>query len=258
MTGVALVRRLWLILPVLALAVGCGSVKTVTVTTTQTVTATETTPAQKTAVRIYLLHDGKVAPVRRLAASTTGIAAAAVDELIAGPTAAERARGLFGAVPATARPNKITIADGVATLTLGDVLTREALGQLVYTLTQFSTVTAVEVDGKRWTRKSLEDVTPAILIESPLPGATVTSPLRLRGTANTFEANFLVEIDVGGNPIQNGNVTATSGSGTRGTFDTAFSFQADGGGPATLVAYEPSAADGSRTNVVEVPITLAP
>ena len=51
---------------------------------------------------------------------------------------------------------------------------------------------------------------------------------------------------------------ATSGSGTRGTFDTAFSFKADGGGAATLVAYEPSAADGSRTNVVEVPITLAP
>ena len=43
-------------------------------------------------------------------------------------------------------------------------------------------------------RKAIEEQTPQILIESPLPGDTVSSPIRLRGTANVFEATVSIEV----------------------------------------------------------------
>ena len=48
---------------------------------------------------------------------------------------------------------------------------------------------------------------------------------------------------------------ATSGSGTRGTFNEAISFTADGS-RVTLVVYEPSAADGRPIHVVRIPLSL--
>ena len=49
-------------------------------------------------------------------------------------------------------------------------------------------------------------------------------------------------------------VTATSGTGTRGTFDFTTKAVDD---PATLVVFETSAEDGSRTREVEIPLTTA-
>jgi hypothetical protein len=51
-------------------------------------------------------------------------------------------------------------------------------------------------------------------------------------------------------------VTATSGSGTRGTFDFAAQFTAAQSGPGKLVVYEISAANGSRIHQVEVPVRI--
>ena len=100
-------------------------------------------------------------------------------------------------------------------------------------------------------------MTPAILVETPLPFDEVTAPLRVAGTANTFEATFEYELlDPNGKALKQGFATATSGSGTRGTFDFKVPFEApDGVG--RLVVYELSAADGSKTHVVEIPISLA-
>jgi germination protein M len=50
-------------------------------------------------------------------------------------------------------------------------------------------------------------------------------------------------------------VTATSGSGTRGTYDFTITFDAPPG-PGKLVVYEVSAADGSRIHQVEIPLKL--
>jgi hypothetical protein len=50
-------------------------------------------------------------------------------------------------------------------------------------------------------------------------------------------------------------VTATSGSGTRGTFDFTVPFEAPNG-LGKLVVFELSAADGSRIHQVEIPLTL--
>jgi hypothetical protein len=48
---------------------------------------------------------------------------------------------------------------------------------------------------------------------------------------------------------------ATSGSGTRGTFNEAISFIADES-LVTLEVYEPSAADGRPIHVVRIPLDL--
>jgi hypothetical protein len=225
-------RRLLFLVSLGVLAAGCGGGKTVTVTTTETVVSTVTTTAPtRTPVRIYFLRDGKVAPVaRRLDSTTRDALLAALND---GPTDAERLAGF-------------TTAEGDG-----------RTAQIVYTLSQFDPKKRVELAGKSYTRADFEDVTPAILVESPLPFAGVSAPLRVTGTANTFEATFEYDLtDPEGKVLSHNFVTATSGSGTRGTFDFTIPFEApDGIGK--LVVYERSAADGSKTHVVEIPLTLA-
>jgi hypothetical protein len=219
-------RRLWLLAPFVLAAAGCGATKTVTVTTTQTVT---TAPA-KQAVRVYFMRDGKVGPVaRELETADRASLLAAVG---AGPTDKERAIGF-------------TQGEG-----------NERTAEEVYTLSQFAPKQAVDVGGRSYTRADFEDLTPAILVEAPLPFATVSAPLRLRGTANTFEATFEYELlDSAGKPLAKHFVTATSGSGTRGTYDVTIPFGPPGG-TGRLLVYELSAADGSRIHQVEIPLTF--
>ncbi len=224
-------RRLVLVAVAALVAAGCGAGKTVTVTTTETVTRTVTTTPETVSVRVYFTRDGKVAPVSRtLPSSARDALLAAVD---AGPTTAERDIG-FTAGEAT-----------------------ELLAQKVFTLSQFDPKAPVTVDGKSYRRSDFEDLTPAILVESPLPFASVSAPLHVSGTANTFEATFEYDLlDPAGTSLAHDFVTATSGSGTRGTFDVTIPFDApDGLGK--LVVFERSAADGTKTNVVEIPLALA-
>ena len=101
-----------------------------------------------------------------------------------------------------------------------------------------------------------KDPLPPIVIESPLPGESVTSPIRVTGTANVFEATVSFEIrDAGDKVVLRGFTTATSGTGTRGTFETELAVP-NLAGPATIVAFEASAEDGSPLHVVEVPISV--
>jgi hypothetical protein len=53
-------------------------------------------------------------------------------------------------------------------------------------------------------------------------------------------------------------VTATSGNGTRGTFEKTIEFVVDRERAGTLVVYESSAEDGSVVNEVEIPVTIRP
>ena len=263
-------RRLTLVALTALLAAGCGNSQrhaatattTVTVTTgappATTSTSSTTTVAAAAPLRVYFLRDGKVAPVARTVPATRAVAAAALHELAAGPSAEERRLGFTTDVGAD-DVAPIVVTNGVATLSLPDDVTRAALAQIVYTLTQFPTVHAVRSsrmlgDTPPLTRASFEDLTPAILVESPLPGEHVTSPLAVRGTADTFEATFDLELrNSSGVRIAWRFVTASSGSGQRGTFDTTLSFPQTGG-PLTLVAYEVSAANGKRVHVVRIPL----
>jgi Immunoglobulin-like domain of bacterial spore germination len=105
-------------------------------------------------------------------------------------------------------------------------------------------------------RSDLEDVTPVILVESPLPGETVTSPILVRGTSNTFEATMRLEVRRRSELLTSETVTASSGSGQRGTFEASLDVNA-APEPITLVAYEASAENGQPLHTVRVPLTLA-
>jgi len=259
-------RRVPALLAIAVFAAGCGHAARATHATTKSPPAAATTsagtttaaapPQAQTNVRVYFLRDGKVAPVAR-AVSTPAVATAALEALATGPTAQETAARYTS--EASHAPTSVTIANGIATVDL-PVLSHVGLAQIVYTFTQFPTVHGVRGtrsigDSQPLTRPHFEDVTPPILVESPLPGDGVTSPLRVSGTANTFEATFDLEIlNSSGVRAAWRFVTATSGSGTRGTFDTTISFPHTDG-PITLVAYEPSAANGKPVHVVRIPLS---
>jgi len=246
-------RRALLLLALLApIGAGCGTTtKTVTVTTT--VPSTTAPQQQTTALRVYFLKDGKVQPVAREVPRTQAVAAAALAELAKGPTEVER-RDLSLA-SAVQDSGSVTIENGVAHVS-GSM---SGLAQLVYTMTQFPTVEAVEVNGKRYTRAYFEDETPIIAVESPLPFQHVTSPLRATGTANTFEATFDYDlVDSSGKVVATHFVTATSGNGQRGTFDFTVRFPDAKPGLGKLVVYERSAANGQRIHQSEIPIDLEP
>ena len=226
-------------------------------------TTTSAAAPTMSSVAVYFLRDGKVAPVRRTIAATPAVARAAVSSLFEGPTAEEEADGLTTAIPSGTTLGGIDVADGVATVDLRGPLPTSpeqrlrVLAQLVATLTRFSTVHGVRLgDGRVWNRHAIEGQTPQILVESPLPGDTVRSPIRVRGTANVFEATVSLEVrDEGENVVQRGFTTATAGTGTRGTFDAELAVP-DVEGPVTIVAFEASAEDGRPLHVVEVPIAV--
>lgn len=211
-------KRLLLLLVVAALA-GCGG-----------------SDDEATApVKVYFLRDGQVWPVAREVDANDRVAAT-TEALLAGPTDEERELGLTSEA-----------SDDPAS-----ELSREGLAQLVYTASQFSDDGSAEIDGQRYARADFEEQTPSVLVESPLAFSGVSAPIRATGTANTFEATFEYEVkDSSGKVVDAHFVTATSGTGTRGTFDFTTKAVAD---PATLVVFETSAEDGSRRNEVEIPL----
>lgn len=237
---------------------GCSDSDDVVTEEGATETLTFTLPVETAEIGVYFLRDGKVWPTRHEV--TGGIESAAVAELLRGPTEQEAGLGFTSAVPEALESLQMTVADGVARVEPGAELPPAALAQVVYTLTQFRSVRSVHLaDGNYaltgFDRADFEDFTPAILVESPLSFEEVTSPLRVTGTANTFEANFQYELkDADGKVRAKDFVTATSGTGTRGTFEFTAPFDFEGDG--TLIVFESSAKDGSRINVAEIPVRL--
>lgn len=232
---------------------GCGGAK-------HAAEATTTAPAETTSLKAYFIRDEQVGPVGREVPRTQAVAAAAMEELLKGPAPAEERIGLTTSIPAGTTLNRVSVADGVATVDLSPRLsTRAALAQVVYTLTRFPTVTAVRfgAGGKAVGRADFEAETPRILVETPLPFDAVTSPVRVAGTANTFEATFTVELDAAdGTVLDRHSVTATSGSGTRGTYVTTVAYPAGQTGAATVKVWEPSAENGQPLGTVEIPVQL--
>lgn len=100
---------------------------------------------------------------------------------------------------------------------------------------------------------------PAIVVESPLPGDELFSPITVRGTADVFEASVSIRIlDANGQVLAAINTQASCGSGCRGTFSSPLAFFTPVRQPGTIEVFEVSAQDGSAINVVSIPITLVP
>lgn len=267
------------------LAAGCSSrseqaTPTETTPPTSTNGTTTVVPAETTTVAVYFLRDEKVTPVRRTVPATPAVARAALTALLEGPTDEEAADGLVSAIPTGTTLRDVALEGHTATVDLdgrfddggGSASMLGRVAQVVATLTRFPTIERVAflIDGRPVEaiggegvvvdpplgRAAIEGQTPQILVESPLPGDVVRSPIRLRGTANVFEATVSIDVlDAGGRLLKRTFTTATSGSGTRGTFDKELALP-DREGHVTVVAYEASAKDGTPLHVVRVPLEL--
>ena len=184
-----------------AVAAGCdGDESTPPSATTGAGTTSQTTTQETSSVAVYFLRGEKVSPVRRTIAATPAVARGALTELLAGPTEDEVASGLASAIPAGTALRDVSISDGVATVDLdgtfddggGSASMLGRVAQVVATLTRFPTVdrVAFRIDGRPVEaiggegvvvdppigRGAIEEQTPQILVESPLPGDTVTEP----------------------------------------------------------------------------------
>jgi hypothetical protein len=236
--------------------------------------------ARPTTLSLYFLRGAFVGTAHRTVLAGDASPRKALQTLLAGPTAEERAAGLHTQIPEGTRFYGLKVVDGLAVANFSREFgagidpreDRARLAEVVYTLTQFPTIDGVRlrIDGSNLvfrtpegavqtqplTRRSFEDVTPPIFIEQPAVGDVVTSPLAVSGTANTFEAQFMLKVIAAeGTVLYDESIMATSGTGTRGLFSTQVVFSTSATA-VTLEAYESSAASGLPINVVKVPLQL--
>ncbi len=246
-------------------------------------------PAETMLVRAYFVLGGEpgsvgLVPILRTVPRTVQAATAAMDALLAGPTANEAGdRTITTAIPDGTRLLGVSVKTGVATVDLStefdsDGATasmRYRLAQVVYTLTQFTTVRSVvfQVEGQTVTvfgstgivlagpveRADYYDQLPSIFVDRPAYRAALENPGRVAGNADVFEATFRVALlDATGKTLLDEQVLATCGTGCRGTFDTSLTYTVAKGQYGTLRVYDLSAKDGTRQDVRDYPVWLTP
>jgi len=240
-------------------------------------------------VRAYFVLGGEpgvtgLVPVLRTVPQSPGVAKAAMTALLAGPTSAEAAdRTITTAIPDGTTLRGVSTRNGIATVDLstefdtggGTASMRYRLAQVVYTLTQFSTVKSVvfQVEGQTVTvfgsegilledpskRADWTDELPAIFVDRPAYGAAIGNPGPISGNADVFEAQFRLSIlDGTGKVLVDQPVTASCGSGCRGTFQQTVGYTVGKAQWGTLRVYDPSEKDGSPQSVREYPVWLTP
>jgi Immunoglobulin-like domain of bacterial spore germination/Sporulation and spore germination len=238
-------------------------------------------PARQIALQAWFSRNGKLFVTERTVPATTSVGRAALDRLLAGPSAAEYAAGLRSQIPAGTTLLATRISAGIATVDLSSSFESAAspsamplrIAQVVYTMTQFPTVTGVRfaINGQGvtvvggvpvqspQTRAMYGGYLPAITVQSPVIGAQVTSPVTVSGTANVFEAVVSVRIlDSAGHEIARTFTNASCGTGCRGDYSVTVSYSVPRTEPGTIEVFESSAKDGLPVNVQLIPVTLAP
>ncbi len=108
--------------------------------------------------KLYLVSQETLSAHTRTIAYTPAVGKAALENLFAGPSSADKARGANTAIPAGTKLLSLSIKDNVATVDLSKQFTSGGesqsmhlrLGQIVYTLTDFPTVDSmrIKVEGK--------------------------------------------------------------------------------------------------------------
>jgi immunoglobulin-like protein involved in spore germination/sporulation and spore germination protein len=243
--------------------------------------ATPTPSNRKVTFELWFLNHSKLFVTKRTVPFEPAVGKLALNALLEGPSQAEAAAEVKTLIPAGTQVLDVTIVKGVATVDLTAEFESGAnartmprrLAEVIYTIGQYSTVRSVrfEIDGQSrtvvggvpvqqpQTKKMYEGYLPAILVESPLIGSKVSSPVTVSGTANVFEATVSLRIlDENGHEIARTFTTATCGTGCRGDYSVAVPFNVDHQQRGTIEVFESSAKDGSPINVVDIPVILTP
>jgi hypothetical protein len=238
-------------------------------------------PARQIGLQVWFTRQGKLFASERSVPATTSVGRTALERLLTGPSAAERAAGLRSQIPAGTTLLGLRISSGTATVDLSSSFESAAtpsampqrIAQVVYTLTQFPAVTGLrfEIDGRGvtviggvpvqspQTRAMYSGYLPAITVQSPPIGAQVTSPVTVTGTADVFEAVVSMRIlDSAGNEIARTFTTASCGTGCRGDYSVAVSYLVPRTEHGTIEVFESSAKNGLPVNVQLIPVILTP
>jgi hypothetical protein len=214
-------------------------------------------------------------PTLREVPKTQAVGRAAMTQLLDGPKGAELevSPAMYTSIPEGTRLIDLQIANSRATVTLSSEFGRAAANfqqgvaaaQVVYTLTQFSSVDEVTIvieggaSQRALTRADFQlvGILPAIFVDRPAWGAAAGNPMRVAGLANVFEATFQVQVlDGKGRIIADKAVTATCGTGCWGSFKTDVPYSIAKAQYGTLRVFNSSAKDGSPENVTEYRVWL--
>lgn len=234
----------------------------------------------------FLLDSGggpRLVPVPRTLERVPAIGGATLRALLAGPTSTEADAGITSAIPSGALLLDLTIDNGLATVDLSSEFAaagsetelQARVAQVLYTLTQFSTVkrVAFELDGQPTAvptpdagtterpvaRDDYVALLPFVFVESPRFGESVSSPIRLSGVANVFEAVFQVELlDESGARLARRTFMARCGTGCWGDFRENVAFEIDTEQTGKLIVYTLSAKDGSVEDPRSYDLNLVP
>jgi hypothetical protein len=250
------------------------------------------TPTKVVSLKIWLVQGKGLVARTRTHPETVRVATAAMQELLAGPTHAERrAPGMTTAIPDGTSLLGIGIDYGVATVDMssqfqagGDSTSLQLrLAQVVYTLTQFPTVKKVrfELDGtpvdvlsnqgvvvdRPVGRKDYGDPDCAgipaskqgfIVVNAPRGGVPARSGFTVRGCSSAFEGTLNWDLKTeDGAELAAGHTQG--GSLEPGTFAFPVRYELASSQPGVLEVFEPPASgEGGPTSRVAVPLALAP
>ncbi|MFZ1588073.1 MAG: Gmad2 immunoglobulin-like domain-containing protein [Candidatus Microthrix parvicella] len=266
----------------LAGVVACGDGASTEVTATAPDAGAAPSPAGESSwraaseTRVYFAWNEKVGAAGR--SSSPATPEGAIEALLKGPDAFETDIGMTSAIPDATKLLGVSVSGGTAVVDLsgafqtggGSLSMQLRVAQVVFTATQFDEVDRVTihldgapVDGiggegvpaTEVDRNDSANVTPAVLVESPTPGANVASPLAVSGISNTFEATVNYSIaDGDGLIVAEGHTTTTAGNGTWGDFEFTETFENAKPGLGAVIAFQEDAEKGGQRDVYEVPV----
>jgi hypothetical protein len=239
---------------------------------------TPTEPSATITIETWFTRGERILLTHRTRPATVATSRLALTELIAGPSGLETAAGVGNAVPFETTFT-VSVSGGVATVSLpgwfydtSRARARLRQAQVVYTLTQFPTVSRVgfQKDGQPAAapvgRADYADLLPQIIVTSPVIGQRVSSPVTVAGMAEVYESTVSMRLlDAAGKEIVSTYTTAHClprcpfefSNRRHGNFSTAVSYRLSSEQPGTVQVYESDAEDGSQKNVVNIPVVLA-
>lgn len=258
---------------------------------TTTTVGPATTGTMVVAPYFYLDEEGHpnrtgpfVFPMARQVDRTVAVARAAMMQLLAGPTTAERQSvpSISTAIPDGVRLLGLTIDQDIATVDLSaefdatddSAVVAQRAAQVVFTLSRFDSVAEVLFrqegepvsiqtgDGSLVSRPvgiwDYLEFAAAISVETPVYRGPGGNPLRVTGFAAVFEATFQYALtDASGLIIEEGIAMTNNGTGWGG-FDFTIDYDVDREQVGALIVWAGSAQDGSRIDIREYPVELTP